>query len=205
MSIQDLSDTIIAKSDQLNADDLIGASKTITLTNITRYQEAGVNCFSINYEGDCGRPFKPCKSMRRVILFAWGANGSEWIGRSMTLYCDPDVKYGGKAVGGVRISHMSNIEKRIKINITQTRHVKKEMVIDVLQAKQRPTWPDDKLAAQIAKATSALQNGTVTHEQVITKLEVNAMLTDEQKQLVRNIEIDKNPGELSISDDDFNE
>jgi len=139
MSINDLSDTIIAKSDQLNADDLIGATKTIVVSGVKRYSENGSNAFSINYEGDCGRPFKPCKTMRKVILLAWGADGSKWIGRSMTLYNDPKVVYAGKEVGGVRISHISDITKNIVVMLTATRGKKKEHIIKTTEPQEKPT------------------------------------------------------------------
>ena len=49
----DLSDTIIAKSDQLNADDLIGITKDIVVTKIGK-SESVDQPITINYEGDNG-------------------------------------------------------------------------------------------------------------------------------------------------------
>ena len=73
------------------------------------------------YEGDGGKPYKPCKSMCRVIVSAWGADTSKYIGRSLTLYCDPKVKWGGMEVGGIRISHMSHMDKPQTMALTATR------------------------------------------------------------------------------------
>ena len=62
----DLSQTIIPKSDQLNADDLIAGPRTIRITAVsTGNAEQPV---VINYEGDNGRPYKPSKSMRRILV-----------------------------------------------------------------------------------------------------------------------------------------
>lgn len=204
MSITDLSDTIIAKSDQLNADDLIGASKTITVSNISRYQENGANCFAVNYEGDCGRPFKPCLTMRKIILFAWGEDGTKWTGRQMTLYCDPSVKWAGKEVGGVRISHMSDIQKPINVKVNLTRGKKQEIKVAILERVSKGAWDDSKLNKQIDNATKALQAGTVTHEQVINKLEAVGLLSDEQKERIRAIEVAQAiDSDLTMDDSDF--
>src|SRR5690606_25044456 len=98
----DISSTIIAKSDQLNADDLIGGPITVTITNVS-LTESPDQPLTINYDGDNGRPYKPCKSMRRVLAAAWGNDGSKFIGRRVTLFRDPRVKWAGQEVGGVRI------------------------------------------------------------------------------------------------------
>ena len=94
----DLSKTIAPKSDQLNADDLIARSMTIKITNVTG-KDGDAQPISIFFEGDNGKPYKPCKSMRRVLVMVWGDQGKEYIGRSMTIYRDPAVVFGGIAVG----------------------------------------------------------------------------------------------------------
>ena len=201
MSINDLSDTIEAKSDQLNADDLAGSTKTIKVTGVVRYSDKGIAAFHIDYEGGAGRPFKPCKSVRRVIMFAWGKDGSQWIGRSMTLYCDPSVIYAGKEVGGIRVSHMTDIEKRISIKLTEKRGSKKEVFIDILEPTQKPAWPDDAFNKRLADAEAVILEGKQTNEQIITKMEVKATLTDKQKQLIR--EIGASESDLVIDESEF--
>lgn len=124
-NITDLRDTIIPKSDQLNAEQLLGGPITISVTDVKRGggEEQPV---VIHYEGEGGRPYKPCKSMRKVLVFAWGGDGREWIGRSMTIYNRPDVKFGGEEVGGIRISHLSHIDRDIAIALTATRGRKEQ-------------------------------------------------------------------------------
>lgn len=51
----DMKPTIIAKSDQLNADDLIGSERTIKVTRVTVTEKAEQPCV-INFEGDEGKP-----------------------------------------------------------------------------------------------------------------------------------------------------
>lgn len=129
--VTNLRDTIIPKSDQLNADDLIGIQKMIVVTGVSRGNAE--NPLIINYEGDNGRPYKPCKTMRKLLIFAWGEDGNKWIGHGMVLYCDPSVKWAGKAVGGIRISHLSHINQPIDVNLTATRGKKALYHIEVLQ------------------------------------------------------------------------
>jgi hypothetical protein len=49
--------------------------------------------------------------MRRVLVSAWGKDASAYVGRRVTLFCDPDVRFGGQAVGGTRIAALSHIDK----------------------------------------------------------------------------------------------
>lgn len=53
--------------------------------------------------------------MRRVIVAAWGPKSDAYIGQQVTLYCDPNVDFGGVKVGGTRISHMSGISSTLEV------------------------------------------------------------------------------------------
>jgi hypothetical protein len=130
-----MSKVIEARSDQLNADDLIGGTMTIKITgvDIKGGQEQPV---SIHFEGDNGKPYKACKSMCRVMVSAWGADSKNYIGRSMTLYRDPKVKWGGMEVGGIRISHMSDIDSDLTMALTVTRANKKAYTVKPLVAEK---------------------------------------------------------------------
>jgi hypothetical protein len=132
----DVSDTIVAKSDQLNADDLIGGPITIRITDVNK--PGGDQPITIKYEGDNGRPFKPCKTVRRILVKAWGKDASAWKGRLMTLYNDPSVKWAGKEVGGLRVSHLSNISSDMEISLTETRGSKKPHKIKKLADTVKP-------------------------------------------------------------------
>lgn len=116
----DMTSVIKPKSDQLNSDDLIGGSITIKITSVDVKggQEQPV---SVRFEGDNGKPYKPCKSMCRVMVFVWGADAKQYAGRSMTLYRDPKVTWGGMEVGGIRISHMSHIDKPVTMALTASK------------------------------------------------------------------------------------
>ena len=136
--ITDLRFSIVPKSDQLNSEQLLTGPITIRVSDV-RIGSSDEQPIIVHYEGENGRPFKPCKTMRKVLIFAWGADGREWVGRSMTLYCDPQVRFGGAEVGGIRISHMSDIAGQIKVSLTATKGKKALHTIDVLQVDAGPT------------------------------------------------------------------
>ena len=137
----DLRKTIEPKSDQLNADDLIACTKTIKITGVQ--VNTGEQSVSISYEGDEGKPYKPCKSMRRVLVMGWGVDGDDYIGRSLTLYNDVTVKWAGTEVGGIRISHMSHIEKAKRMMLTVTRGKRVPYVVEPLESKKLNNLSDD--------------------------------------------------------------
>jgi hypothetical protein len=128
-----LNATIIPKSDQLNADDLIVGPRTIKITAV----ESGTpeQPVSIQYAGGTGRPYKPSKSMRRVLVALWGTDGNAYVGRSITLYRDPNIKFGGDPVGGIRISHASDIADPLCIALTESRGKRKPHRVEPLAAE----------------------------------------------------------------------
>jgi len=147
----DISKTIAPKSDQLNADDLIAGPKTITVTGIKLVAED--QPVAIHFEGDDGKPYKPCKSMRRVLIKAWGPNGAAYVGRSMTLFLDEQVRFGGAAVGGIRISHLTAIDKPLSMALTATRGTKKAYTVQPLAVQQADKSALKAVLDQIATST----------------------------------------------------
>ena len=115
----DLTKTIEPDSTQINADDLQAGDRTVTVASVTKgTAEQPVNLHLVETPD---RAYRPGKSMRRVLVAAWGPNADEYVGRRMTLYCDESIKFGPSVTGGVRISHLSHIDKRISIPLTITR------------------------------------------------------------------------------------
>lgn len=127
----DLSQTIIPKSDQLNADDLISGPRTIRITEV-KAGSTPEQPVSISFDGDAGRPYKPAKSMRRVLVALWGKESKAYIDKRIRIYCDPNVKFGGSAVGGIRISHASGITEPLEMAMTETRGKRKPYTVQPL-------------------------------------------------------------------------
>lgn len=153
----DIRPTLQAKSDQLNADDLIGSPMTITITDV-RLLEAADQPVAIEWEGGEGRPFKPCKSMRRVMAKVWGEDGKAFIGQRMTLYRDDKVRFGSDAVGGIRISHMSGIDRETTMALMVTRGKRAPFTVKPLTGMtSKPATID--LGAVLAEGRKAADRG----------------------------------------------
>lgn len=160
----DMTDTIVPKSDQMNSDDLMSGPRTFTISEVYKTGSEDQPFAVLLAEFDRKRPFKPSKSMRRVMVTAWGPDGDAYVGKRLTLYRDPDVKFGAQEVGGIRISHMSGIAKSLKLALTVTKGKRANYVVQPLadepaRAAQKPAEPsthvptaqnlrDDALAAQ---------------------------------------------------------
>ena len=146
----DLTATITPKSVQLNSDDLISGPRTIRITAV----KAGADDkqpVNVHFDGDENRPYIPSKSMRRVLVVLWGKDGDAYVGRRLTLYRDPTVKFGGDVVGGIKISHMSNIDGPKDLSLTETRGKRKPHHVDPL-ADEAPVkdWMPEIVAADTA-------------------------------------------------------
>lgn len=139
MNSVDMAKTIAPRSDQLNADDLISGPLTITITAV-KGNDSPEQPVSIHFEGDNGKPYKPCLSMRRVMVKAWERDAKAYVGRRMTLFRDDKVQFGGMAVGGIRISHMSHIDRDLTMALTATRAKRTPYTVKPLRAEvvQRP-------------------------------------------------------------------
>lgn len=163
----DLSLTIAPKSNQLNADDLIAGPRTIRITTVKA--GSAEQPIAIHFEGDDGKPYLPCKSMRRLMVALWGADGKAYAGRLLTLYNDPKVKWGGIEVGGIRISHMSHIEQDTTLALTESKSkrvphrvrrldakapVKQEQQPEPEAADGQPDFPIERLLEQLATAAT---------------------------------------------------
>lgn len=158
----DMSKTIAPKSDQLNSDDLIGGPMTITITRVSANESAPEQPVNINFEGDNGKPYRPCKSMRRVIVHIWGKDTANYVGRSLTLYRDAEVQFGGMKVGGTRISHMSNMDKAETMALTATRANRKPFTVKPLvmqEGRKAHDKPQINLT-HIEAAQAAAKRGT---------------------------------------------
>lgn len=116
----DISKTIEPKSDQLNADDMLTGSLTITVDHVAEgTPEQPVHIHSREFPG---RPYKPSKGMRRVLAAAWGTNTDTWPkdGR-IQLRREASVKYAGKEVGGIWIEGLSHIDQKLTLAVRLTR------------------------------------------------------------------------------------
>jgi len=170
----DMTETIKPKSDQLNADELIGKDLTITITKVEK--ASAEQPIAIRYDGDNGKPYMPCKSMRRVMVQLWGVDASQYIGRSMTLFRDAKVTWAGAEVGGIRISHMSHINGKQTMSLTASNKSKKPFVVmplgDIAPPKKTINIEPLKLGAE-----AALLRGTESLKAWFTSLNADERIS----------------------------
>lgn len=148
----DMTRTIEPRSDQLNFDDVAAQSVTVTITGVTRgTPEQPVNVELAEYPG---RPYKPGKSMRRVLVACWGKDSSVYAGRRIRLYGDPDVRFGRERVGGIRISHLSHIGEPMTVMLTVTRGRRAPFTVQPL--------PDDETPREASRESREDHEGSAT-------------------------------------------
>ncbi len=132
MSEDDMMKTIVPKSDQLNADDLVGGHTITIKINRAEVKETGEQKVILGYEGDKGKPYKPGKMMCHVLIGLYGKSSKNYVGKSLTLYRDDAVTFGPNQVGGVRISHASHIDNPRTIIVPVSKGVRKPFTVKPL-------------------------------------------------------------------------
>ncbi len=106
-------------TDQLNYEDFLGGvTRVVTITNVEKGRKEAQ--YDISIEGD-DRYWRPPATVLKLLVLAYGDDDSNWIGKRAQLFGDPDVKMKGQKVGGIRISHLSDIEKPLTASLTVTR------------------------------------------------------------------------------------
>ena len=116
--MMDIGDTIETESDRLNAADLISGPKIIKVTRVIVNGPKHPRPTIVHYEGDDGKPWIPCKNMRRLLVALWGNISKEYLGKNLELFRCPNVKWAGKEEGGIRIRSASHINNTIEFRET---------------------------------------------------------------------------------------
>lgn len=160
--MNDMSQVIIPKSDQINADDFVAGPITFQIEGV-EIRAGTEQPVSIHLAGE-PRAWKPCKSMSRVLVAAWGPDANVYKGRSVTLYRDPTVKWGGMEIGGIRISHLSHIERDMLLQLTATKGKRAPHIVKPITAQA------DKVADGVKALIDRIKAGEdVTAEPAVAK------------------------------------
>lgn len=186
----DMSLVIVPKSDQINAEDFLAGPRTYTIEGvaISPGTEQPVN---IKLAGE-NRVWRPCKSMSRVLVAGWGPDAKAYAGRSVTLYRDPRVKWGGMEVGGIRVSHMSHIEREMLIQLTATKgkrapHIVKPLVAEVREMPKAKQTAEQWASAHIADIQSA-ENEAVLSEIIASGAKAMGKLRTDKPDLAQRVD-----------------
>lgn len=181
----DISTAAQPRSDQLNADDLIGGPQIVTITEVRKgNDEQPVEI--VTAEFGPGRPYKPGKSMIRVLLAAWGKEASTFVGRRLMLYRDPDIRFGKDTVGGIRISAMSHIDQRLTLALTVTRGRRAPFTVEPLP--DGPPLIDEDTVADLLRA---ITEATTTDELANVAADIKAWDLGTHKQALQTAWADR--------------
>lgn len=167
--MNDFQAALAPKSDQINAQDLIAGDMTVTIAGV-KVTPGTEQPVSIRLDG-MDKVWRPCKTTGRILMAAWGADTSAYAGRSVQLYLDPDVKWGGMKVGGIRIRAMSHLSGELSLALAESKQNRKIFKIKPLagspQRQAPPTTqqaaaPDlpSEAAPAVALAKAAAKKGT---------------------------------------------
>ncbi len=186
--MDDITATLVAKSDQLNSADLVGGGVTVTIksVNVSKGSDQPV---SIEI-GDGMQPYKPCKTMRRLLAVIWGTSSINWVGNSMTLYCDMEVMWAGQKAGGIRISHVTGIAAAREIPLRSSKHKVTTYTIRPLIIAL-PAYADAEIESRKAEWAESFKIGESTPEKLINSMIKKFKLTDNQKLTINNLAITK--------------
>jgi hypothetical protein len=140
----DISETLAPASDQLDAIELVSGPRIFTIASVSKGSvEQPVNV----HFSDFPRAWRPSKGMRRVLAACWGADASQWEGRRVELFFDPEVTFGKDKPGGTRISKLSHLDGPKKVPLLVSRG--KSAIFTVTPLPDAP--PADPNATRIAE------------------------------------------------------
>ena len=194
----DISATLEAKSDQLNAVDIMGAEPIIRVRDV-KVKKSPDQPVEIFFDGDNNRPWKPSKGMRRILAAAWGRDSDQWIGRYAQLYFEKTVVYAGKEVGGIRVKALSDIPQQgitCALTISRTNRQPYHVPLLVVQTTE---YPADRFAKALPAMSAKMQSGEMTLQQVIAQCQKTGQLTPDQLAQLETaapVEIDEDEEEI---------
>lgn len=176
--MSDVGFALEAKSDQLNALDIVGAEPVIRIRDV-KVQKTD-QPVSVFFDGDNGRPWKPSKGMLRVLAGAWGRESSEWIGKRARIFYEPTVKYAGQDVGGIRIRALSDIDARgLSFSLRISQKKTEPYHVPLLVVEEKP-YPADRFAKALPVMAEKMAAGEMTLQQVIAQCQKTGVLSEEQ-------------------------
>lgn len=140
--------SIVVDSTQFNADDCVNGPITVEIEAVSKgTKEQPINVHLVGHK----RVFRPCKTVRRMLIALWSDDPRKWRGQRFTLYTDPEIRFGGVRVGGLRISHATGITSPRTFLITQSRGRRSEVTIQPIVAEEHADGINE-LLGEIAAA-----------------------------------------------------
>lgn len=143
--------TAPARSDQINADDFIAGPATFTIAGVKKGKAEAP--YDIALVETPGKVWRPPLTVLRLLIAAWGDEADVWVGRRVVLYRDAAVRMSGEEVGGIRVSHMSDLPggKTFKERVSSSRGKKVTVTAEPL-TDAAPASPAPDTASRASKA-----------------------------------------------------
>lgn len=153
------------RSDQYNADDFIQGPREFTVAGV----RAGTaeQKYDVLLDGE-SRCWRPPLTVLRLLMAAWGDDASNWVGKRVRLYRDDSIRFGKDLTGGIRVSHLSGIEKPLTVALTATRGKRAAHTVQPLP--DAPTTPafDIESSTDINALRAAYRTATPEQRELIT-------------------------------------
>ncbi|GAW36981.1 hypothetical protein RA2_04056 [Roseovarius sp. A-2] len=150
----DITKTMVGKTDQLNAYDLLSGPRTIRIRDVKLDEKNPQQPLWLYFDGDDGKPWKPALTVRRILGLVWGLDASKWIGLHCTIWCDPKVRFGGADVGGIRVLEMEGLTQPRTLNLATARNARGNFTVKPLRVEANTTaskWRERLLAVAESK------------------------------------------------------
>lgn len=174
----DITFALEAKSNQLNAVDIMGCNRIVKIRDVKVTQSD--QPVAVYFDGDNNRPWMPSKGMRRILAGAWGKESQEWIGKHAELYFEPSVMWAGKPVGGIRIKALTDIPaKGLELTLAISKQKREIYTVNLLSVKAE-TYPADRFEKALPVMAAKMESGEMTLQQVIAQCQKTGELSSEQ-------------------------
>jgi hypothetical protein len=106
---------MLRTSPWLASEDLIGLGDVpAEIEDVLLYDEVAFdrgrkekNVPALKFKGKAKQLVLRATANRRALVRMYGANTQAWRGKTVYIYHDPEVKFGGRAVGGIRIKEIN--------------------------------------------------------------------------------------------------
>lgn len=162
------------RSDQWNADDFIGGPRTFTIAGVK--PGSAEQKYDIELVEGQGRAWRPPLTVLRLLIAAWGDDAKAWVGRRATLYRDASIRFGPDAVGGIRVSHLSDLpgNKPLEVKLTASRGKRATVRVEPLADAPKTAEPTpEKIAATSDRAAlRAMWNAATTETRALIEARV---------------------------------
>jgi len=155
---EDMAASIEARSEQIDADNLISGPIDVTIKAVTRGPSNEQPIQIVLQETPLF--YRPNKTFRRALIGCFGDDSTNWIGKRLRLARDANVMFGGVKVGGTIVTHAS-IEAPVVFMLSTKRGKKSAVSIDVIPPIQKPVPMPAKVKEAAAVITKPAR-GTIS-------------------------------------------